>query len=223
MLEPAAARRRAATADRDARARPAPARGGRGVRRPLRFLAWKLELDDDQLGEVAKILAELKTERAQGEVDRAKRLAAFADAVSAEAFDASRAGEGAALRVASAERMRSATLKALERLHALLEPEQRQTLAYLIRTGASRSEGRRCAFGLTALPALRRASHAIGAPSASATHAAAVIASAAATSAGRTRRSSTAWRPGPTGTAMCAIAARNTGAGRPSTSARHHG
>lgn len=110
--------------------------GGMGVRRPLRFLAWKLELDEDQLGEVAKILAELKTERAQGEVDRAKRLAALADAVSAEAFDASRAAEGAALAVASAERMRSASVKALERLHALLEPDQRRTLAYLIRTGA---------------------------------------------------------------------------------------
>ena len=110
--------------------------GGLGVRRPLRFLAWKLELDEEQLAEVAKILGDLKTERAQGEVDRAKRLAALADAVSAEAFDANRAAEGAAFRVASAERMRSATVKALEGLHALLTPEQRRTLAYLIRTGS---------------------------------------------------------------------------------------
>ena len=109
--------------------------GRMGARRPLRFLAWKLELDEDQLGEVAKILGELKTERAQGEVDHAKGLAALADAVSAETFDASRAAEGAAFRVASAERMRSATVKALEALHTLLTPEQRRTLAYLIRTG----------------------------------------------------------------------------------------
>ena len=109
---------------------------GRGVRRPLRFLAWKLELEEDQLGEVAKILGELKTERAQGEVDHAKGLAALADAVSAESFDAARAAEGAAFRVASAERMRSATLKALEELHRTLSPEQRRTLAYLIRTGS---------------------------------------------------------------------------------------
>jgi Spy/CpxP family protein refolding chaperone len=106
-----------------------------GVRRPLRFLAWKLELDDEQLGEVAKILAELKTERAQGEVDHAKGLGALADAIAAETFDAGRAAEGAALRVSSAERMRDATVKALEGLHRLLEPEQRRTLAYLIRTG----------------------------------------------------------------------------------------
>ena len=107
-----------------------------GARRPLRFLAWKLELEEEQLGEVAKILAELKTERAQGEVDHEKSLAALADAVSEESFDSSRAGEGAALRVASAERMRSATVKALESLHRLLTPEQRRTLAYLIRTGS---------------------------------------------------------------------------------------
>ena len=43
---------------------------GFGVRRPLRFLAHKLELDDRQIGELARILDELKTERAQAEVDR---------------------------------------------------------------------------------------------------------------------------------------------------------
>jgi len=113
-----------------------PGHAGIGVRRPLRFLAWKLELEEEQLDQVAKILAELKTERAQGEVDHAKALAALADAVSAESFDAARAAEGAAFRVASAERMRSATVKALEGLHRLLTAEQRRTLAYLIRTGA---------------------------------------------------------------------------------------
>src|SRR5947209_5923963 len=55
--------------------------GGFGVRRPLRFLAYKLELDDRQVSELAKILDELKTERAQSEVDRRRSLAAFADAV----------------------------------------------------------------------------------------------------------------------------------------------
>src|SRR4051794_11042238 len=38
--------------------------GGFGVRRPLRFLAYKLELDDRQVSELARILNELKTERA---------------------------------------------------------------------------------------------------------------------------------------------------------------
>jgi len=78
----------------------------------LRFLAHKLELDERQVGELAKILDELKTERAQAEVDRRRTLSAFADAVSGEAFNQTRAAEGAGLRVSSAERLRDRELRA---------------------------------------------------------------------------------------------------------------
>jgi len=109
--------------------------GAFGVRRPLRFLAFKLELDDAQVAELARILNELKTERAQVEVDGRRTVAAFADAVSEAEFDAARAAEGGALRVKSAERLRDAVLTALGRIHTLLTQEQRRKLAYLIRTG----------------------------------------------------------------------------------------
>ncbi|MGH7857750.1 MAG: Spy/CpxP family protein refolding chaperone [Candidatus Binatia bacterium] len=109
--------------------------GAFGVRRPLRFLAFKLDLDDAQVAELAKILDELKTERAQADVDGRRTTSAFADAVGGETFDEGRAAEGAQLRVGSAERLRDAVVKALRRIHALLEPEQREQLAYLIRTG----------------------------------------------------------------------------------------
>jgi len=109
---------------------------GFGIRRPLRFLAHKLDLDDRQVTEVARILDELKTERAQAEVDRRRTVAAFADALTGEAFDAAKAGEGGDLRVKSEERLRAAVLKALQQLHAVLSPDQRARLAYLIRTGA---------------------------------------------------------------------------------------
>jgi Spy/CpxP family protein refolding chaperone len=101
----------------------------------LRFLAYKLELDDRQVTELAKVLDELKTERAQAEVDRRRSLAAFADAVAGAAFDEARAGEAGKLRVGSAESLRDAVSTALRRIHALLDPEQREKLAYLIRTG----------------------------------------------------------------------------------------
>ena len=109
--------------------------GSFGVRRPLRFLAYKLDLDDRQVTELAKILDELKTERAQGEVDRRRSLAAYADAVGGSSFDEARAGEAGKLRVGSAERLRDAVTTALQRIQALLDPEQREKLAYLIRTG----------------------------------------------------------------------------------------
>ena len=109
--------------------------GAFGVRRPLRFLAYKLELDEKQVTELARILDELKTERAQAEVDRRRSLSGFADAVAGADFDAARAKEAAALRVATAERLRDAVTSALGRLHALLDNDQRERLAYLIRTG----------------------------------------------------------------------------------------
>jgi Spy/CpxP family protein refolding chaperone len=109
--------------------------GGFGVRRPLRFLAHKLDLDDRQVAELARILDELKTERAQAEVDRRRTVSAFADALSGDAFDEAKAGEGGQLRVQSAERLRNAVLKALRQIHAMLNADQRLRLAYLIRTG----------------------------------------------------------------------------------------
>jgi Spy/CpxP family protein refolding chaperone len=106
-----------------------------GVKRPLRYLAFKLELDDHQVAELARILEALKTERAQAAVDDRRTLTAFADAISGAEYDAARADEGATLRQSSAERTRNAIAAALPKIHALLKPEQRERFAYLIRTG----------------------------------------------------------------------------------------
>ena len=109
--------------------------GAFGVRRPLRFLAWKLELDEKQVGEVAKVLTDIKTERAQGEVDARRAAALLADLAAAAQFDQAKAREAADLKVRSAERVRDELVQMLARLHAILSPEQREKLAYLIRTG----------------------------------------------------------------------------------------
>jgi Spy/CpxP family protein refolding chaperone len=108
---------------------------GFGVRRPLRFLAFKLGLDERQVAEIARILDALKTERAQAEVDRRRSVAQFADALAADAFDEGKARESGELRVKSAERLRDAVLTALRQIHAVLTAEQRVRLAYLIRAG----------------------------------------------------------------------------------------
>ena len=109
--------------------------GAFGVRRPLRFLAYKLELDEKQVGELAKILSDLKTERAQADVDGRRTVSGFSDAVAGATFDEAVAKSAAELRVRSAERLRDAVVKALGRIHALLDEEQRSRLSYLIRTG----------------------------------------------------------------------------------------
>lgn len=106
-----------------------------GVRRPLRFLAHKLDLSESQVADLAKILDDLKTERAQADVDHRRSIAAFADAIDGVAFAEERAKEGGAERVKSAERLRDAVTSALGKIHALLDEDQRKQFAYLIRTG----------------------------------------------------------------------------------------
>jgi Spy/CpxP family protein refolding chaperone len=108
---------------------------GFGVRRPLRFLAYKLGLDEKQVEQLARVLDELKTERAQAGVDDRRSLSDFADAVAGETFDTARAAAGADRRVESARRLRDAVVRALQQIHAILNPDQRARLAYLIRTG----------------------------------------------------------------------------------------
>jgi Spy/CpxP family protein refolding chaperone len=109
--------------------------GAFGVRRPLRFLAFKLGLDERQVAELAQILNELKTERAQAAVDHRRTVAGFADALAGDTFDQAKADTAAELRLDSARKLRDAVVRALGRIHALLNPEQRSRLAYLIRTG----------------------------------------------------------------------------------------
>jgi Spy/CpxP family protein refolding chaperone len=109
--------------------------GGFGVRRPLRFLADRLGLDEKQVGALAKILDELKTERAQVAVDDRRSLADFAEAIAGETFDAARAASAGDRRVTSAQKLRDSVGQALSQIHALLSPEQRAKLAYMIRTG----------------------------------------------------------------------------------------
>lgn len=106
-----------------------------GVRRPLRFLAHKLDLSEPQIAELVRILDDLKTEHAQADVDHRRTVAAFADAVEGGTFGDARAKEGGDQRVKSAERLRDAIVKALSQMHGVLDDDQRKRLAYLIRTG----------------------------------------------------------------------------------------
>jgi hypothetical protein len=110
---------------------------GIGVRRPLRFLAWRLELTPDQTSSLARVLERLKLERAQAALDLRRAAARLADAFEGE-FGPAQAQSAAGERAAAARRAQDAVAKALEELHALLDPEQRGLLADLIRSGAIR-------------------------------------------------------------------------------------
>jgi Spy/CpxP family protein refolding chaperone len=85
---------------------------------------------------LATILDDLKIERAQASVDHRRSTSAFADAVLGEKLDEAKLDQIRQERVKSAERVQTSVAQALGKIHALLSPEQRKKLAYLLRTGA---------------------------------------------------------------------------------------
>jgi Spy/CpxP family protein refolding chaperone len=109
---------------------------GFGVRRPLRFLARELDLDESQTERFAAILDVLKTQRAQAQVDHKRAVSEIAAALADDTFDASRVKAATEARAASAAEVERAVAKALADTHALLDAEQRKRLAYLLRTDA---------------------------------------------------------------------------------------
>ncbi len=106
-----------------------------GVRRPLRYLAFKLDLDEDQVRELAGILDDLKTAHSQADLDSRRSISELAGAMEAAEFDGASARSALQRRAEGAEQLRTQTLSCLERLHRLLDREQRRELAYLMRSG----------------------------------------------------------------------------------------
>ena len=109
--------------------------GGFGVRRPLRFLAHKLELNESQLATFARALDALKTERAQAAVDQRRRVSTLAEALEAATVDDAKLREAGEQQEKSAAHVRAAVERALREMHAVLDDEQRKRLAYLLRAG----------------------------------------------------------------------------------------
>lgn len=107
-----------------------------GVRRPLRFMAYKLDLSRDQIAQLAVILNDIKTERAQAAVDARRRLSLIAEALDGDSIDSAKLSAARDLELSAAARVEDAVRSTLERTHALLDAEQRKKLAYLLRTGA---------------------------------------------------------------------------------------
>jgi hypothetical protein len=110
--------------------------GGFGVPRPLRFLAWRLGLDRDQVAEVAKVLDRVKLERAQASVDLQRAASEIAEALEGAEFDRGRAERVRNLRLEASQHVQDALARAVEDLHRILDADQRSRLATLIRSGA---------------------------------------------------------------------------------------
>ena len=106
--------------------------GGFGVRRPLRYLAHHLDLDDDQVRRVAAAFDRLKTEREQHRVTRASTAQDLAELLSDGKPSIDALTDAMTPRIDSAERMRLAVARAVCDIAEVLDDEQREQFAALI-------------------------------------------------------------------------------------------
>ncbi|MBT8442604.1 MAG: hypothetical protein KJO76_09485 [Gammaproteobacteria bacterium] len=107
-----------------------------GIRRPLRHLTWKLDLDESQVREMADVLARLKNARSQARVDREGSVNDLAQAFGSEGFDDDRAAEAIERRKSSVGGQEDSVLEALRRIHEILDVDQRAEFAYQLRSGS---------------------------------------------------------------------------------------
>ncbi len=109
---------------------------GFGMRRPVRFLAERLELDGRQLSKLARIIEQIRIEREQAAVDLRRAAGELADALEGSDFESDTAEAGGQRRVDAARSVQSVVSRSLRELHDLLDADQREELASLIRTGS---------------------------------------------------------------------------------------
>ena len=107
-----------------------------GVRRPLRHLAWKLNLNEDQVRGLVDILDRLKTAYGQARLDRQRATSDVAAAFGNDTSDDAQMRSALESRTRATDALNKELLTALEALYALLNAEQRREFAYLLRSGS---------------------------------------------------------------------------------------
>ncbi len=106
-----------------------------GVRRPLRFLAHRLDLDENQVRRMAAVLNQLKTEREQASLDEKRTVANLANLLIEGTPTLDECKAELAPRVTTAEHMRDETAKATVAICSLLDEDQRAEFVDLLLTG----------------------------------------------------------------------------------------
>jgi hypothetical protein len=107
-----------------------------GVRRPLRYLSYHLDLDDNQTRRMAQLLNQLKTEREQAQLDEKRSVSALADAMSEGTPTLDEVKTILSSRIRSTEKLNDETAKAVVAISDFLDEDQKEEFINLLLTGA---------------------------------------------------------------------------------------
>ena len=106
-----------------------------GVRRPLRKLTWRLDLDDQQAQRLADVLNRLKTAYGQADLDRQRANADVAALFDEDQFSASAASAAMEHRLRATADLSEELKRAFARIFEVLDANQRREFARMIRAG----------------------------------------------------------------------------------------
>jgi Spy/CpxP family protein refolding chaperone len=130
------------SSDRDADARAASARmfswsdgPAFGVRRPLRYLTWKLDLSETQVRDLVEVLDRVRTAYAQAKLDRDRSTSELAQVFGHAEYDADRIAKALDARTDASRALNAELAQSLARIFAILDAKQRAEFAYLLRSG----------------------------------------------------------------------------------------
>lgn len=109
---------------------------GFGVRRPLRYLAHRLDLDDSQTRRMASVLNQLKTEREQAQLDEKRSVSALADLMAEGTPTIDEVKQVLESRLSSTEQLNHETAKAVVAISDFLDQDQKEEFINLMLTGS---------------------------------------------------------------------------------------
>ena len=109
---------------------------GFGVRRPLRYLAHHLDLDESQTRRMASVLNQMKTEREQAKLDEKRTVSALAALMSERTPTLDEVKGVLEPRVRSTERLNLETAKAVAAISDFLDEDQKDEFINLLLTGS---------------------------------------------------------------------------------------
>lgn len=106
-----------------------------GVRRPLRYLAHRLDLDDNQMRRMATVLNQLKTEREQASLDEKRTVAGLAAIMAEGTPTLDDCREVLTGRTKATEQLNEETAKSIVAICDLLDDDQRAEFVDLMLAG----------------------------------------------------------------------------------------
>ena len=107
-----------------------------GVRRPLRYLSYQLDLSENQMRRMSSALNAIKNEREQATLDEKRTVTAIADLMADGTPTLEEFGKALQPRTRNAEQLQAEIARGLVQISDILDEDQREQFIGLLLSGA---------------------------------------------------------------------------------------